>query len=138
MCVLACVRAVPNHRQGTCGICDVKVDGVDTPACTAKMPKRDVTIEYRASAAAQERMKERMQEQRAAKKAAKAGAAAPAASGSVKPTNNNPFGGGNPFAGFGAPAPPPPEEPTGPSISELEERLKAENAAKKKGGWPFG
>jgi len=135
--------------QGTCGICDVKVNGVETPACTAKMPKSDCTIEYKASAQAQEYMKEKMKAQAAAKRAAKAagatGAATPAAAaqkGVVKPTS--PFGGnlfegpfgGNPFGG----SMPAVEEPK-PELTPLEKRLTEENErkrSKKSGGWPFG
>lgn len=67
--------------QGTCGICDVKVDGIETPACTAKMPARDCVIEYKATKQAQEYMKERIKAQKAAKKAGLG-----AQSGVVQPT----------------------------------------------------
>uniref|UniRef100_A0A7S4I939 2Fe-2S ferredoxin-type domain-containing protein n=1 Tax=Prymnesium polylepis TaxID=72548 RepID=A0A7S4I939_9EUKA len=33
-------------NEGTCRICDVKVNGRMLPACVAKMPKKDITIEY--------------------------------------------------------------------------------------------
>lgn len=33
-------------NEGTCRICDVKVNGRLAPACVAKMPKKDVTIEF--------------------------------------------------------------------------------------------
>ena len=103
------------------------------PACTAEMPKRDCTIEYKDSAAARTYMKEKMKAQVEAKKAAKADRAI---TGSVKPT----FGGSNPFSGgslFGA------KEPNLDEMGALERKLYEEKQAKKAaagkgGGWPFG
>lgn len=119
--------------QGTCGICDVKVDGVVVPACTAIMPKRDCVIEYKRSADAEAYMKEKMKAQAAEKRAAKAAGAAAPTKGQVKPTN--PFGGGNPFGAFGGSKE---AEPVVP-LSPLEQKVADENARKKGGGgWPFG
>ena len=114
--------------KGTCGICDVMVDGVAVPACTAKMPDKDVTISYKTADQASAYMKEKLAAERLAKKAAKGAKAAPAkVQGNVVPTNpfgalpTNPFG--NPFA---QPAPPEPEPEPEP-----------EPAKPTKGGWPF-
>ena len=60
--------------QGTCGICDVMIDGQAVPACTAKMPKRDCTIEYKTTKQAQAYAKAKI----AAAKAQKKGAPPPA------------------------------------------------------------
>lgn len=84
--------------KGTCRICDVKINGEDMPACTAKMGRNDVTVEYRTTEDAEIYAKEALKAERMAKKAAKAaaaGGAAPspkpaAAIGKVTPTN--PFG----------------------------------------------
>lgn len=128
--------------QGTCGICDVKINGIEVPACTAKMGGMDCTIEYKASKQAQEYSKAKVKAQAAARKAAKAGApvVAEPSAGKVQPTNPfggaNPFGGGNPFAA--KPAEPEPVK----ELSALEQRLLDEKEKKKagsgKGGWPFG
>lgn len=69
--------------QGTCGICDVKIDGQMVPACTAKMPNRDCKIEYKGSKAQQEYAKAKMKAMREAKKAGKTGVVEPVAA--VKP-----------------------------------------------------
>ena len=112
----------------------MNVDGQEVMACTARMPKRDVEIEYREVK----------------------GVEMP--KGNVKPTGGFPKvplpggfelpkgvpempnlgdgGGGlpNPFAA------PKPRKPTLAERLALEERLREEEEAKnpKKGGWPFG
>ena len=125
--------------KGTCHICDVNVDGSPTPACIAKMPKKDITIEYRDVSAAGAYAKAALKADREARMAAKAGGASPAATqGKVTPTApfGNPFQMPNPFEQQKA-------EAAAQKLSSLEQRLKDENAAKKsaassKGGWPFG
>ena len=91
--------------QGTCRICDVRVNGVETPACMAKMGSEDVTIEYRATEEALAYAKEALKAERLAKKAAKADvtavASSPAERGVVAPSLPkmelpNPFSGGMP------------------------------------------
>merc|ERR1719440_1354675 len=95
--------------QGTCGICDVVVDGVAVPACTAKMPNRDCTIQYKSAKQATSYSKDKMKAYAAERKAAKAAGRPPPKQtvaevsenvGVVQPTSSpfgNPFG-GNPFA----------------------------------------
>ena len=120
--------------EGTCKICRVNVDGQEVMACTARMPKRDVEIEYREVK----------------------GVEMP--KGNVKPTGGFPkvpLPGGfelpkgvpeMPNLGDGAGGLPNPfaaPEPRNPTLAErlaLEERLREEEEAKnpKKGGWPFG
>jgi ferredoxin len=107
--------------QGTCGICDVTVDGQVVPACTAVMPKADVTIEYKTTDQAQAYMKEKMKAQRAAKKA---GGGGKAAAGAAKAAQ---------AAAEGA-------EPAWLKRQKaMSTQIDAENAKKKaKSPWPFG
>lgn len=131
--------------QGTCRICDVRVNGLETPACTAKMGREDVTIEFRDIADAQSYATEALKAERAAKKAAKAAGAAPPApaapaapapapvQGKVEPTN--PFGGfamPNPFAQ--KEEPPPLTQQEGESNLEMLRRLRREEQEKKEQG----
>jgi len=146
--------------QGTCGICDVLVDGETVPACTAKMPNRDCTIQYKSAKQASSYSKDKMKAYAAERKAAKAAGRPPPKQtvaevsevsetvGRVQPANpfgGNPFG-GNPFAKpeAEAPAADDSDEPAwlkrqkaAGMQQKLEDQLSAENAAKKK-GWPFG
>lgn len=99
--------------QGTCHLCDVKVDGVMVPACTASCPPNDCTIEYMDATAAAEYAKATLKAERAAKK------------GSVKPTK---------VANKGEEVY---VERESVSTASLEDRLRAEMGAKKpkKKGW---
>lgn len=147
-------------NKGTCGICDVVVDGATIPACTAKLAKgRDISIEYQDESKMLEYSKQKIKAERLAKKTGKAAPAfnplsdvtadkssAPAASfGLVVPSN--PFGGGL----FGKQADVEEdenEEEDRPRLTQesLEARIRAEmNAAqaeqsktKAKSPWPFG
>ena len=113
--------------QGTCGLCNVFVDGEEVPACTARLPKRDCTIEFQTP-----------ESRRLARQAKRKKKAAP--------TPKSPFDGlavpTNPFAAKEAPVEEEQEEEGsgGPTVEDLEQRLLREMGAtpkKKKGGWPF-
>ena len=127
--VIADAAGVPirySCMEGTCGVCDILVDGERVPACTAVCPKRDITIDY-----APPRRSRKTK-------------------GSVKPTKKAGFElPTNPFATAAAAAKKvPPAEEEGEykeresvSTASLEDRLRQEMVGKKvekKGGWPFG
>ena len=60
-------------NKGTCGICDIVVDGVTTPACTANLGKgKDITIQYQDESKMLEYSKQKIQAERLAKKAGRA------------------------------------------------------------------
>ena len=60
-------------NKGTCGICDIVVDGVTTPATTANLGKgKDITIQYQDESKMLEYSKQKIQAERLAKKAGRA------------------------------------------------------------------
>lgn len=100
--------------QGTCHICDVDIDGVATPTCTAVCPKRDMRIEYRDEDQALAYAKEAIKAERLAAK------------GKVVPTQLSTEGS---------------EEPRQETYRERMEREMLEQsmaAEQDKRGWPFG
>lgn len=118
--------------EGTCRICDVVVDGERVPACIAKCPKRDVTIEYRGVKTKKVTQGRVQPSGLAASFGAAVTAAGEAGPAAAKAASE-------PQAAQAAD-----QDETAPPALSLEERLAAqllsENAAaaKKKGGWPFG
>lgn len=153
--------------KGTCHLCDVKIDGITTPACMAKLGKADVTIEYMESSEAEAYAKEALKAERDARRAAKAGAApAPADAedvvGTVTSTSPAKLASAfgelpklempNPFASrsqpqstqrAGAPADEPADEPSDEasrpeSNLELVRRLRMEEQIKKENGGKSG
>eukprot|EP00325_Prymnesiales_sp_UTEX-LB-985_P003032 CAMPEP_0174714998 /NCGR_PEP_ID=MMETSP1094-20130205/19778_1 /TAXON_ID=156173 /ORGANISM="Chrysochromulina brevifilum, Strain UTEX LB 985" /LENGTH=215 /DNA_ID=CAMNT_0015914481 /DNA_START=91 /DNA_END=738 /DNA_ORIENTATION=- len=116
--VLAEAAGIPiqySCMKGTCGLCFVKVDGVEVAACTAVCPKKDVTIEYMDDAGA----KTRSREIALATKAKRQESKAKTLTGKVVPTAT--------------------DEPPAKSYRErMEEEMLASMQQKKKGGWPFG
>ena len=138
--------------QGTCRVCDVRINGVETPACMAKMGREDVTIEYRATEEALAYAREALKAERLAKKATKEEAAL---KGSVAPSSpaaalpklelpKNPFAGGmpNPFGNDKAAEEEVDDSAQRPDESNLEylKRMRmreqeAKSANKGGGGW---
>lgn len=67
----ALVRVDAARPQGTCGICDVFIDGIATPACTAKLARgKDITIDFKNVDEMADYAKQKLKDERAAKKEA--------------------------------------------------------------------
>merc|ERR1711939_927517 len=125
---------------GTCTSCDMIVNGDRVPACQAKVPDWDVVIEHGVPRKELNAL-ERQSQPSSREPKQRAGGGSPFAN----PFGSNPFGGGPPDPFGGEPegrVVPTQQQSAEPKKLSLQERLAAEEAAKraakKKGGWPFG
>ena len=124
--------------KGTCGICEVEVDGVMTTACTAKLARgRDIVVEYKDVKEMQQYAKEIAMRDSRLRKQMKTGKAPPRpkaeGDGRVQPTK---------LGGFSPPALPKMDLPKldlAPPKLELPNPFASAPAPEpKKVGWPFG
>lgn len=140
-------------NKGTCGICDIVVDGVTTPACTANLGRgKDITIQYQDESKMLEYSKQKIKAERDAKKAGRAPPASnplAAAAGVSAPSFGLPNGG---FFGKAEDEQDDDSEDGGeedrPRLTQetLEARIRAQmeaeeaeaEARKAKSPWPFG
>ena len=143
-------------NKGTCGICDIVVNGATIPACTAKLARgEDLTIEYQDESKMLKYSKQKLKAERLAKRSGKA---APVSSPLGTATSGkpdfpsglpaappNPFGGG--FFEQAGDEEEDEEEESRPRLTQetLEARLRAEMEAaeaeerekKRNSPWPF-